>query len=359
MAHIPKVLVCMAMNDEGNRKKLAGIFDYIRESRPWDVSLIDPSAQDVSPCFRPDGIIAGEWPFSPTRFGKTPKVIMHLPGNNLSLSSYVTCDNRAVVSAALGLLRQHGFKSFAYIHDKAKTACSRERHAAMGGRSWPESGYNDISGWLRALPQRTAILAADDTVAREAMLKCRTLGIRIPRDLAFVGIDNDELLCEACATALTSVEPDFRSGGYLAARQLDTLMSGETIGARILHYGVRRVVERDSSTYITRGGDPRLDAALAFIRKHATESIGISEIAKSANVSRRTLEYMFKKQLKRPVGKILRLARLDAIMSLIKSSQLTISEICAQSGFLSESHAKRAFKERFGKPMSAFRPCGK
>ena len=31
------------------------------------------------------------------------------------------------------------------------------------------------------------------------------------------------------------------------------------------------------------------------------------------------------------------------------------AEICARSGFQSESHAKRAFRERFGKPMSSFR----
>ena len=350
-----RISVILAMNDEGNRKKLAGIFDYIRTTRPWDVTLVEPSAAAAHQNSRPDGIIAGEWPFHAARFAKVPKVIMHTPKSGIPNASYVTCDENKIITEAVRLLRRNGFSSIAYLHDQNLSTFSRNRATAFSGRVWPEPGFTSLADWLRALPQRTAIIAANDMTACEAMLKCRTLGIEIPRDLAFVGIDNTDLLCETCPTALTSIEPDFRRGGYLAARQMDLILAGESPSAPVSYYGVRRVVERASSRYMARRQDPRIAVALDFIREHATEPIGVADVAKTMGVARRTAEYIFQHSLRKSVGKMIHLARLDAMMKMVKESSRTNSDICALSGFASESHAKHAFKTRFGKPMSAFR----
>ena len=64
---------------------------------------------------------------------------------------------------------------------------------------------------------------------------------------------------------------------------------------------------------------------------------------------------MFRKELGRSIGYMIRSTRLDAMMKKLKESRTSISDICAESGFQSESYAKRAFKARFGKPMSLFR----
>ena len=355
MACIPKILVVLRMNDEGSRKKLAGIFDYIRESSPWNVILTEPDSLASETGKSVDGIITDEWPFDIKEYPSTPKVILHFTDTRLPFASYITCDNASVVKAAIDFLTSRGFSSFAYIHDKRHSATSCERARFANCPTWPNQCSDDLVTWMKALPQRTAVLTADDTVAHDAMLKCKAAGISIPRDLAFIGIDNDDLLCEACPTPLTSVEPDFRKGGYMAAKQLSLLMAGETQFGGTLFYGVRRIVERESSQFLIRKTDPRIEKAFVFIRTHATERIGVNDVASAVGYSRRTIECIFRKKLKRSVGCILRKARIDVIMKKLTETDLTISQICAESGFLSESHAKRSFKAQTGMTMNAFR----
>ena len=364
---LPKVAVVLALVDAANRKKLAGIFDYIRSHVRWDVHLLEPEAMDDFDFREMDGVLIGDARF-PKRAPDVPTVIIHIPQTYDQGFSYVMCDNRAVASTAAGHLVGSGFKSFAYVHDRQSSPWSVERandfrrelvrECRKAGNApdlflWSPSCGQDMTDWLKALPQRTAIFAADDSTARDVMLKCASAGIVVPRDLSLLGVDNDELLCESCPTALSSVEPDFRTGGCLAARALDNLMRGKR-QPKTTKYGVKGIALRESCRYMSRRRNPRLDMGLRFIRENATAEIGVADVAKSMGVARRTAELIFRKSMKTSIGKSLRLARLDGMMRLLKESNLSTAEICARSGFQSESHAKRAFRERFGKPMSSF-----
>lgn len=370
-----KVAVVLTMNDEGNRKKLAGIFDYLRGDGPqrrprWDISLSETFVPPAADERGFDGLIIGA-PLDPsTLSANLPLVGLHRPfAAHRPHTAFVACDNAAVARAAARHYRESGFVNFAYIHDRGLSPWSRERAdsfvralpAELPCRIWPDPANVEMSAWLRNLPQRTAIFAADDLTARETMLRCAALGIEIPRDLAFIGVDNDELLCESCKAPLSSIEPDFRRAGLLAAQQLDELMSAHdktrraNAPNRLVLYGIRRIVERESSRLPRRTTDPRLQKALDFIRKNASRSITVRDVAAALHISRRSVELVFRNGLKTSVGKAIRLARLDGMMRKLKDSSLTITEICSTSGFASESHAKRAFKQRYGQTMSAFR----
>jgi len=364
----PKIAVVLALADAANRRKLAGIFDHIRTHVRWDIHLLEPDAMDDFDFRKMDGILLGD-ARRPRRFSKAPTVIIHSPQTYDRGFAYVMCDNKAVSMAAVSHLLNAGFGSFAYVHDRNASPWSLER-ADVFGRSlaknprkneeavpfhcWSPHDGLPLADWLKGLPQRTAVFAADDLTARDVMLKCVSAGIVIPRDLSLLGVDNEELLCESCPTALSSIEPDFRTGGRLAAELLDRLMSG-TDRPCVIRYGVKRIVARESCRYVSHHQNPRLDDGLRFIREHATELIGVADVAHGMGVARRTAELIFRKGLKTSVGKALRLARLDGMMRRLKESDLSTSEICSRSGFQSESHAKRAFREWFGKPMSAFR----
>ena len=400
------IAVILAMNDEANRKKLAGIFDYLRGQSPsvrgqspslwgqspsfshprWDIQLSESFPQNIQDLQHIDGLICGSPP--PQSMGTVPTIVLHLPDEAVRPSvCYVTCDNASVGEIARKHLKNSGFNSFAYVNDKGLSPWSRERAKAFSQglsplpqgplpqglspsntrglslrerfRSWPETGFDDLGDWLRDLPQRTALLAADDVVAREVLLKCAALGIRVPNDLAILGVDNDELLCESCSPPLTSVEPDFRRAGYLAAHRLDMLLRQPSSGSQqmptVEHYGVKRVVERESARFVERHEDPRITAALSFIREHAASPIGVTDVTTHLKIARRTAELLFRQKTKHSIGELIRLARLDAMMHRLRTTDSSIEEICATSGFSSESHAKRAFKLRFGRPMSAFR----
>lgn len=354
-----KVTVILAMNEDSNRKKLAGIFDYIRQDKSWDITLAEPR-----PNLRPaacDGLIVSEMPEAFLRAcGDVPTVVLQLPSDiRPQRTSFVSADNHAITAAAAEHLMSAGFASFAYIHRADVPYWSQHRLRMFLSilrkpcRVWPEPGFRNLSDWLRDLPQKTAVFASDDSVARSAMSVCSATRIRIPNDLAFISVDNDVLTCESCPTPLTSVEPDFRRGGFLAAQELDALMAGSK--PRVRHYGIKGLSVRESSRLVRRRENPQLAKALTFIRANAQRPIGVTDVAAAIGLARRTAELLFRRSLGRSVGEMLRLARLDVMMRRLKDTNLTIAEICATSGFASESHAKRIFKERFGNPMSAFR----
>ena len=59
------------------------------------------------------------------------------------------------------------------------------------------------------------------------MATAKTMGALVPEQVAVVGVDNEEILCELCTPPLSSVEPNPERIGYVAAELLDTLMTGE------------------------------------------------------------------------------------------------------------------------------------
>jgi LacI family transcriptional regulator len=277
--------------------------------------------------------------------------------------SHIFLDNTDVGRIAADLFTSSGFTSFAYINTPSMQIWSEERAEAFRSalpeaspfRVWPEDGFSDLAKWLADLPKHTAILAAEDTVARDAMQICNAIGIAIPKDLAFIGVDNDELLCTSCCTPLTSIEPDFRRSGFMTAKILDDMISKDSTICITERYGVNRIIERASSYNLKQHCDIRINKALSIIHAQSHEHIQVHDVAKAINMSRRSAELMFRNELGSSIGYVIRATRLDTMMKKLKETSISISDICAKSGFQSESYAKRAFKARFGKTMSAFR----
>ncbi len=56
--------------------------------------------------------------------------------------------------------------------------------------------------------------------AGTARAAARELGVEVPGELAVLGMDNLEELCESTLPTLSSIEPDFRRAGALAVRAL-------------------------------------------------------------------------------------------------------------------------------------------
>ena len=48
-------------------------------------------------------------------------------------------------------------------------------------------------------------MACNDDRGREVLEACRDAGLRVPEEIAVVGVDNDELLCELADPPLSSV----------------------------------------------------------------------------------------------------------------------------------------------------------
>ena len=80
--------------------------------------------------------------------------------------------------------------------------------------------------WLKSLPRPVGVIACNDVRGRQVINACKLAGLKVPDDVAIVGVDNDEVLCELSNPPLSSVVPDAHRIGYQGAQMLDELMGG-------------------------------------------------------------------------------------------------------------------------------------
>jgi len=80
-----------------------------------------------------------------------------------------------------------------------------------------------------------------------------------------------------------------------------------------------------------------------------------AELARTANVSLRQLERLFRHHLGRSLGEHYLALRLDRARELLRQTSLSVLEIALACGFVSASHFSRGYRQRFGHPPRAER----
>lgn len=144
-------------------------------------------------------------------------------------------DNQAMAEKATTHLLATGRKQVALINGKMETSNGRDRaegfQAALKkadlllpnplqfeGRFSREGGRTALETFLRSGPCPNAIFSANDHMALGAWDVLERHGIRVPDDVALVGIDN---IPEAAEKGLTSVQQPLRELGQRAAEQIN------------------------------------------------------------------------------------------------------------------------------------------
>lgn len=207
--------------------------------------------------------------------------------------------------------------------------------------------------WLDGLPKPIGIMACNDAVACRVIDMIHSLGLRIPDDVAVLGVDNDPFTGQLTTPQLSSVEPDNRLAGYRAAQLLDGLMAGERHPPTqwIAPVGV---VTRES-TDIIMAQDPLAAKALRYIKGHFSNGITVEDVLDELCVSRRGLERHLKKATGRtPRGEIRR-AQIDGARRLLVESDAPMYEIAKRCGFDPQARFFIVFKRETGLTPSEFR----
>lgn len=236
-------------------------------------------------------------------------------------------------------LREMGFSCHVYQTsdgwDSGDVALRESLHPA---------GSRLLEEWGASLPDHTAILACNDVRAQQLLTVARRIGRRIPEELAVMGVDDDELICELTNPRLTSIRPDTRSLGYHAAQWLDTLMHGKPLPARQLLLPPVLVNER-ASTDVIASTDPVFTRAIRYIRSHAGSATGVCSVVAAAGCSRSSLEMKFGMILGRSVHDEIIRVRIRRACVLLAETHLTLDQIATACGFATASHFSRVFKK--------------
>jgi len=96
----------------------------------------------------------------------------------------------------------------------------------LSHRATLQQRRDPVNRWLKTLQLPVGILAVHDYRARVLADQCMLLGLRVPHDVAILGVDNDLTACEFSNLSLSSVSTSAWQIGIEAAKLLDGLMDG-------------------------------------------------------------------------------------------------------------------------------------
>ena len=205
------------------------------------------------------------------------------------------------------------------------------------------------------LAKPAAIFAASDAVAQRALEACPSLRAQIPERIALLGVDNDELVCNALRPRLSSVMPDHYREGGLAAEELHRLMHVRRAARPTTTLCCEmKVVTRESTAPLTPSS-MLVERAEDFIRRNATHGISPGDVARHLGVSRRLLDLRFGELSDETVSDTIRRVKLDAVKRLLLSTDATIASISRSCGFPNANHLRNVFAAATGLSMREWR----
>ncbi|MGH7867600.1 MAG: XylR family transcriptional regulator, partial [Candidatus Dormibacteraceae bacterium] len=255
----PKVALLLETSTEYGRGLLRGIVRYSRLHGPWSLYVAPGHLEQVLPKAKSwdgTGIIARVHTLEMVRQIRStglPFVASSLDEFTVQDSHNQFCQIRTnspdIARLAAAHLLERGLRRFAFC---GFVDCSwsslRERvfsrHVEEAGfrcevhliqlanwmqrSDWIQTWEHEqplLSQWLKSLPKPVGIMACNDVCGREVLQACASAGLHVPDDVAVIGVDNDELMCELSSPSLSSVALNLEGAGYEAARLLDGLMS--------------------------------------------------------------------------------------------------------------------------------------
>ena len=361
----------------GNR--LEGIHRYAR-GRDWHVQVVERAFHKVNvrrqlDFWQPVGVIAecgsGASELNAEAFGAVPTVYfdadraVHGPG------CYVALDSAKVGALAAEHLLSLDLPHYAFAAFRLPLFWARERCEAFVeavqrsrrcGVSVFDPGREQVSDvrqqameeWVRSLPRPCGVFAANDYVGEEIANICARMGISVPGDIAILGVDDDEQICENTMPTLSSIAPDFAHGGYLAAEMLGRLVDGDGPRNAFLRYEPGTVVVRQSTRHIA-GSCERIADAVEMIRRRACEGISAKDVASYIGVPRRTAEMQFRAATGRSIHQEIDEVRFAKVFALLKNPRHTLDAIPDLCGFSTCVALRKAFKLRTGLSMREWR----
>ena len=98
----------------------------------------------------------------------------------------------------------------------------------------------------------------------------------------------------------------------------------------------------------SNNGSVFLNRSLGYLYSHFFEDISVSDVAEHVGYTTNYFNSKFKEAFGMPFGEYLRDVRLSYSENLLKSPDISITEIALEAGFGNSSYFSRAFKSRYG-----------
>ena len=346
---------------------IRGVMNYTHTKSRWTVSVepqwsfsepIDIQRWDV------DGLIvqtfSKEFEKRVIKLGVPATNVSNFCEGDMHLPSVLPDDDAVAVMAADYLISL-GFRQLAYCW-AGNTQYGRLRLEGFRRRA-AESGIpvhecnaklTPLDKWILQLPKPIGVLGCNDDWAHRILNAARQQGVRVPDQLAVVGVDNDELFNALVTPSLSSIALPTEQIGFEAAAQLDRLMNGEKLKAASTLLAPVRIVPR-ASTDVLSIEDEDIVLAVRFIREHAAEPLQVDDVLDHVPLSRRSLERRFRQLVRHSITDEIRRAHINRAKDLLANTDLAMPQVAAASGFTTGTRLGIVFHKEVGESPTEFR----
>ncbi len=211
-----------------------------------------------------------------------------------------------------------------------------------------------LGAWLTSLPKPVAVFTCDDYFALQISETCRMYDLAVPNDVAILGVDNDELLCNISNPPLSSIVIDAENGGYVAAKVLHDLINKKIKTPFDIMVSPVQVLTRQSTqAYVIE--DKYIMKIVDYIETHYADHITVSDLQELVPLSRRVFEKRFRSNTGMSIYQFLQKTRIERFAGELITSNKSIESIAASCGFEDYKNVSRIFARYKGISPSQYR----
>ncbi len=368
-ARRPHVALIVETSLASGRDVLQGIARYVREHRSWSIFHEPRDLEGAVPRWlrgwKGDGIIAR---VQNRRIARSVRetglpvvdTLGLVPDARLPL---VHVDDIAIATLAAEHLLGRGFKQFGFCGVSGANWSDNRREAfnhcvtvaghachnyqlpsAHGRTSW-EDEQDSLVRWIQSLPKPVGIMACNDPRGQRVLEAGGRAGALIPDEVAVIGVDNDEPLCEVANPPLSSVLPDHVQVGYRAAALLEQMIESRKAPSCPIYLPPLGLVTRRSTDVIAIS-DRHVIQAVRFIREYACDGISVDDVVQQVPVSRSVLQRRFNQHIGRSIHDEIIRQRIRRVQQLLTETDLPITTVADRAGFEHVEYMGVVFKSK-------------
>ncbi|MCK5000342.1 MAG: DNA-binding transcriptional regulator, partial [Anaerohalosphaera sp.] len=355
------------------RDFLRGVAKYSRHHGPWAFYrnpkyYIRGGKKRVSfeqiRNWKPDGIIVSDTQDINKLLKLKVPLIVHTVKRRYEQNASIVGDCAKSGKMAAEHLLSCGFENFAFC-GLGKFYWSRERYDSfkktLADKGFTVDLYEQMKGkrkrshgaeqealaqWLDGLKKPVGLMACADDCSQSVVEACKIAGIKVPDEVAVIGVDNDDMVCELSNPPLSSIALDFVRAGYVAGELMSRLIDGEETNESIVVQPTHVVVRE--STDIMAVDDSDVATAVRFIRQNAKKLIQVPDVLGVVECSRRSLHSKFIDCLGRTVHEEIKRSRIEQIALILIETDKTVAQIAFEFGYNDANHIARYFRQAKG-----------
>jgi LacI family transcriptional regulator len=211
-----------------------------------------------------------------------------------------------------------------------------------------------LASWIKSLPKPVGVMACNDERGLQVLDACRRCGATVPDEVAVIGADNDEHLCDLSIPPLTSVDVNAEQIGYTAAVLLDQMMQGKRTLMSSQRLAPRGIFTR-LSTDTVASDDDEVNQALRYIRENGCTGLRVVDVLAHIGMSRASLQQRLKRVIGRTIHEEIERVRLARVKELLLSPDMTIKQVARATGFSSVQYMTRVFRAALGETPARYR----